>query len=235
MSEFCTVHWQGSDLPSFYKVMVILNIVLSVTATLGNSVILVALANYSSIHAPSKMLLSSLTVTDLCVGAISQPLVVTLLLSAPKESWNLCQMIEYSLPVTTTVFSGVSLTVLTAIGLDRLLALTLKFRHRQIVTVERARRAVLVFWIKSGMIGALHLASQTLLFTVGVVLILLDVFISSYSYIRIFFAIRRQQAQVQVFLQTGNNTPNIARYWRSVCIALWIHLTLAICYTPFAA
>ena len=86
MSEFCTVHWEGSDLPSFHKVMVILNIVLSVTATLGNSVILVALANYSSIHAPSKMLLSSLTVTDLCVGAISQPLVVTLLLSAPKES-----------------------------------------------------------------------------------------------------------------------------------------------------
>lgn len=234
MSEFCTVHWEGSDLPSFYKVMVILNIVLSVTATLGNSVILVALANYSSIHAPSKMLLSSLTVTDLCVGAISQPLVVTLLLSALKESWNLCQMIEYSLPVTTTVFSGVSLTVLTAIGLDRLLALTLKFRYRQIVTVERARRAVLVFWIKSGMIGALHLASQTLLFTVGVVLILLDVFISSYSYIRIFFAIRRQQAQVQVFLQTGNNTPNIARYRRSVFNALWAHVTLAICYTPFA-
>ena len=77
-----------------------------------------------------------------------------------------------------TVFSGVSLTVLTAIGLDRLLALTLKFRYRQIVTVKRARWAVLVFWIKSGMIGALHLASQTLLFTVGAVLILLDVLIS---------------------------------------------------------
>ena len=188
-----------------------MNIVLSVTATLGNSVILVALANYSSIHPPSQLLLSSLTVTDLCVGAISQPLVVTLLLSALKESWNLCRMIEYSLPVTTTVFSGVSLTVLTAIGLDRLLALTLKFRYRQIVTVKRARRAVLVFWIKSGMIGALHLASQTVLFTVGAVLILLDVFISSYSNTRIFFAIRRQQAQVQVFLQTGNNTPNMAR------------------------
>ena len=113
MSEFCTVHWEGSDLPSFYKVMVILNIVLSVTATLGNSVILVALANYSSIHAPSKLLLSSLTVTDLCVGAISQPLVVTLLLSALKESWNLCRMIEYSLPIITTVFSGVYIVNIT--------------------------------------------------------------------------------------------------------------------------
>lgn len=56
------------------------------------------------------------------------------------------------------------MTVLTAIGVDRLLALTLRIRYRQMVTVKRARWAVLVFWIKSGMIGALHLCQPDLTF-----------------------------------------------------------------------
>ena len=47
-----------------------LNIFLSITATLGNVLILVALRNVSSVHPPTKLLLRCLAVTDLCVGLI---------------------------------------------------------------------------------------------------------------------------------------------------------------------
>ena len=56
------------------------NIFLSITATLGNILILVALYKVSSVQAPTKLLLRSLTVTDLCVGVVVQPLFVPLLL-----------------------------------------------------------------------------------------------------------------------------------------------------------
>jgi len=52
----------------------VLNSFLSVTAFLGNALILIALHKESSLHPPSKLLLRSLAATDLCVGLISEPL-----------------------------------------------------------------------------------------------------------------------------------------------------------------
>lgn len=52
----------------------VLFIFLSITATLGNTLILFALCKVSSIHAPTKLLFRCLAVTDLCVGLTCAPL-----------------------------------------------------------------------------------------------------------------------------------------------------------------
>ena len=59
----------------------VLIIFMSVTAFIGNSLILIALHKESSLHLPSKLLLGSLATTDLCVGLISEPLFVTYFMS----------------------------------------------------------------------------------------------------------------------------------------------------------
>jgi len=51
-----------------------LNIFLSITASLGNALILVALHKKSSLHPPTKLLFQCLAITDICTGVISQPL-----------------------------------------------------------------------------------------------------------------------------------------------------------------
>ena len=51
-----------------------LNIFLSVTASLGNALILVALSKETSLHPPTKLLFRCLAVTDLFAGLFSQPL-----------------------------------------------------------------------------------------------------------------------------------------------------------------
>ena len=53
------------------------NIVLSITASLGNILILIALRKVTSIHPPTKLLFQCLAITDLGVGLISQPLFQT--------------------------------------------------------------------------------------------------------------------------------------------------------------
>ena len=66
---------------------------------------------------------------------------------------------------------------------------------------------------------------------------MLEVVISTYSYARIFYTIRRQQTQLQDNLanQRGSMiSPNMARYKKTVINALWVHLNLATCYLPFA-
>ena len=67
----------------------VLYIFLSVSAFLGNVLILIALHKESSLHPPSKLLLRSLAATDLCVGLISEPLDVAYMMSVLNGHWNI--------------------------------------------------------------------------------------------------------------------------------------------------
>ena len=53
--------------------LVAVDILLSITAFAGNSLILVALYKESSLHPPSKLLYRCLATTDLLVGLVAQP------------------------------------------------------------------------------------------------------------------------------------------------------------------
>ena len=72
----------------------ILNSFLSLTAFLGNALILIALYKESSLHPPSKLLLRCLATSDLCVGLISEPLAVTSWMSIVNEHWNICGFVQ---------------------------------------------------------------------------------------------------------------------------------------------
>ena len=61
----------------------------SVTAFLGNSLVLIALHKESSLHPPSKLLFRSLATTDFCVGLISEPLFVTYCMSLLNGRCNI--------------------------------------------------------------------------------------------------------------------------------------------------
>ena len=102
-----------------------LNAFLSITAFLGNALILVALRKESSLHPPSKLLLRNLATTDLCVGLIVEPLAFTLFVTVENEHWNICRYIYEVVSIIGFSLCAVSLWKLNAISLDRLLALLL--------------------------------------------------------------------------------------------------------------
>ena len=112
-----------------------LNALLAITAFLGNALILVALRKESSLHPPSKLLLRSLATANLCVGVIVVPLYVTLLLIVVYEHWNICFTVAVAVSITGFSLCSVSLLTLTAISVDRLLALLLGLRYKQVVTL----------------------------------------------------------------------------------------------------
>ena len=225
---------QWNNLVMVYRVGAIIYIVLSITATLGNILILLALQKDSRMHPPSKLLLRSLSITDLCVGVVSQPLLATLFFSASNGNPELCRVSKSAVRVATSAFSGVSLLTLTAIGVDRLLALLMRLRYRQIVTVKRVRVAILLFWLTSSVIGIIYLWDAGLYLIVSGVLVLLFVAISTYCYTRIFRIIRRKQRQAERNFGSQSSGLNIVPYKKTVYNALWIHLTLVTCYLPFA-
>ena len=65
------------------------NIFLSITAFLGNFLILVALNKEYSHHPPSKLLYRCLATTNLLVGLVRQPLAVTYWMSLVYKHWSL--------------------------------------------------------------------------------------------------------------------------------------------------
>ena len=112
-----------------------LNVLFSIVALMGNVLIFVALRKVCSLHPPSKLLFGCLASTDFCVGLVSQPLFVTFMF-APGLS-KLCYYTTILLNTIFYIFSGVSLLTVTTISVDRLLALMLKLRYRQVVTLRR--------------------------------------------------------------------------------------------------
>ena len=51
--------------------------------------------------------------------------------------------------LTFTILTAVSMLTMTAISVDRLLALLLGLRYRHIVTLKRVRAFIVCFWIAS--------------------------------------------------------------------------------------
>jgi len=141
-----SVHLSGKHLLFF----AVVNYFLSITAILGNAVILVALHEESSLHPPSKLLYSCLAVTDLLAGIISQPVVAVYFTLIGLGEDNLVDLCVHSASIaalTFTILTAVSMLTMGAISVDRLLALLLGLRYRPVVTLKRVRALLLSFWI----------------------------------------------------------------------------------------
>ena len=216
-------------------VLLVINTILSITAFLGNTLILAALHKESSLHPPSKLLLRSLAMTDLLVGIIVEPLNVAYLMSVKSERWDICHNVYVALFIASHILCSVSLLVLTAISVDRLLALWLGLRYRQVVTLRSVCITVIVSSVLS-IVGTTSYIWSPLLFSL---LFYTDLSfclsIICFSYMKIVFTLRHYQTQVTVAQeQLRQAIPlNIARYRKAVYSALWVQVALFICYLPF--
>jgi len=212
----------------------VFNSFLSITASFGNALVLVALRKESSLHPPSKVLLRNLATTDLCVGLFLQPLYAAFLLTVVNEHGNICRYVERVVYITGPILGAVSLLTLTAISVDRLLALLLGLRYRQVVTLKRAYGTVIAFWAVPTVSSTIPLFLDSNIrswYRASFISLCLT---STYSYTRIFINLHHRQNQLQDQVQQPNQTnqQDKGRYRKAVSTALWLQLTLVACYLP---
>lgn len=215
--------------------LIVVNILQSIIAFLGNTLILVALRKESVLHSASKILFRCLATTDLCVGLISEPLIIVYWMSVVNERFDICRYAQVSIFVTGHLLCSVSLLTLTAIGVDRLIALLLGLRYRQVVTMKRTYSTVCAFWVVSfaGATMFFWKYEASLLYAaIGTITCLV---ILIFSYTKIFLTLRHHQSSVQNgFFHANSTAPlNIARYKKAVYNALWLQLALVVCYLPY--
>ena len=216
--------------------LLVVNISVSITAFLGNTLILIALKKESSLHPPSKLLYRNLAITDLCVGMIAEPVYVAYFMSVLSDKWDICFYANLLGFFTGVLFSAVSLFTLAVISVDRLLALLLGLRYRQVVTLKRTLMTLIVGWILC-IVGVLAYLWDPIVTSWCVRVALSVCLVTSFvCYVKIFLILRHNQIQVlDHFLQRQMNQPvslNMARYRKAVSATLWVQMTLVVSYLP---
>ena len=232
---FCTAGSTGN-----YKLLLsIANFSFSITAVLANALILIALHKESSLHPPSKLLYRCLAVTDFLVGLISEPSSALFSLSRFKARgtvWtDICFYSASIATVSFTVLSSVSVLTLSAISVDRLLALVLRMRYRQIVTLLRVRLFVICVWIPSIAFASMSFYNYTITKSYSYAMIVFCILVSVVCYSTIYVRLRRHQThlQKQQVRANGELQLHIARYKKTVSSSFWVMLALVVCYLPY--
>ena len=211
------------------------NILFSITASLSNTLILVALRKVTSLHPPTKLLFQCLAITDLGVALTSQPLFANMLLNG----FRTVEVIIVSNAILSIIFCGVSMLISTALSVDRLLALLLGLRYRHVVTLKRVRIAVACCWL-TAFVSALVIflfIGKTVTKIVMSSIILFIITISLFCYTKIVLKLRQHQTSVQENVHQGmanaGGIPiNLEQYKRTVVSIALVQIALVACYAP---
>ena len=209
----------------------VLNAPLMFISILGNALVLVAIIRTPSIRStPHMIMLCSLAVSDLLVGLIAQPIYIAEQLTNDRYVYQVSVMIGSSL-------CGISLLTITAITVDRFLALHYHMRYATLVRESRVKYSLIIIWLISFLLsGIAFWGARVRWFTVGSIIIICLI-ISTFSYIRIYQIVRRHHLQIHtqeeaIQSSDAEKNLNIARLKRSAMNTFVFYIALIISYFP---
>ncbi|XP_078344138.1 histamine H2 receptor-like [Oculina patagonica] len=229
-----TGHHSGNEDDSTPGTIVIINCVLNaplmLISILGNALILAAIIRTPSIRSTSMIILCSLAVSDLLVGLIAQPIYITHQITEDGFVYDVWRMIGASL-------CGVSLLTITAITVDRFMALHYHMRYATLVTKSRVKYTLVIIWSISFHVSGFDFWNRHVYSSLLSSIIIICVIISTFSYIRIYLIVRRHQIQMdaqQQAVQSSNveYNLNMVRLKRSAMNTFVFYIALILCYFP---
>ena len=227
-------HQSDNGYSSTPETIVIINCVLNaplmLISILSNALVLAAIKRTPSIRSTSINMLCNLAVSDLLVGLIVQPIYVVKELKRRTLLNELAPKIGY-------FACAASLCTITAITVDRFLALHYHMRYVTLVTKSRVKNALVIIWLLSFLELGFHFWNNRIHDFLSGVVIIICLIICTFSYVRIYLIVRRHQLQIhaqQQAVQSSNaeNNLNMARLKRSAMNTFVFYIALVICYFP---
>lgn len=214
-------------------VICVLNAPLMLTSTAGNILVLTAIKKTPSIRSSSITMLCSLAVSDLLVGFIVQPFFLASLLTRVF-------LIERISKITAFCLCGVSLCTMTAISIDRFLALQYPMRYQATITAhQRALNTLIVIiWLHNFVFSGFYVWNWPLYFIMIATGVCLFILVSTFCYIRIYRIVHRHQIQIQAQQQaaqqntTEGDNSNMVRMKRSALNTFIFYIAMVLCYFP---
>lgn len=221
--------------PGFVLAFSGLHVAFSVLATTGNILVIQALWKTLSFPSNLKILFLSLAFTDLAVGLIPQPMlgIIFLVMATMKEDGNFCPVVlnigyfAFVLLVTTSFF------IVTAISVDRLLAVSLHLRYQELVTSKRLWKVVGLIWLISLVIAIIFVSFPRSNNVAPAAIEVIGLFFTSMAYIRIYKVVKYHQNRIQCQFEASNvQAENLLREKKSAFSSLFVYIVLVMCYLP---
>ncbi|XP_022793711.1 uncharacterized protein LOC111332607 [Stylophora pistillata] len=189
---------QEGELLGPYLANCVIMSILSITSVIGNVLILVSICRAPEfLRQPSYFLLVNLTVADLCVGFIAEPLYLIYKISYLINPLSVTSCYAgYVFNLVSFLLTSLSLSTAAAISLDRLMALHLHMKYTSIVTKQRVVILIAILLVFSLAFASMFEWAIDEQNTVLACANSLALVVALLSYVRIFQILRYHQRQI---------------------------------------
>ena len=238
--QFCVYELRGIRLiaESYSKALFslcVLHFGFSPVATIGNVLAIRALWKASSLPANLRKLLLSLAFSDLFVGFFVHMKLGVVFKLALSENYNLEKLCPFTLTpcyLVLYLLAFASFLDVSAIAVDRLLAVSLHLRYAELVTTKRVVRGLATIWLASCVVASVVVANLN--FFVSIIIFSLGFMLTTVAYYRVYLVTRYHQNQIRIQRQQQNAQAAtvLLRERKSSLNVLYIYIAFAVTYLP---
>ena len=244
-AKFCA-HWLEELIQvvrynrPFMVALCVSNLVFSLVATLGNLLVIRALWKASSISATMKKLFLSLAFSDLAVGLFAQLMFGVIIAVMSRQAATGNYNFDFLCPTILTVYyfsllllGSASFLNVTAIAVDRLLAVSLHLRYQELVTSKRVITALVSLWLTSGVVASIFITLPDHSHMIAAITAFVGLFLTTVAYLRIYKVVRYHQNQIHHQLQLPDDqAPELLREKKSAFNSLFVYVVFLVCFLP---
>ena len=237
---FLDVHWQLT--PQYITVSVmscVISSIFALTSVLGNGTIMFVIWKTKELHSPSFKLLFCLAAADVLVGLISQPSFVAFKTAELLRQYNIYCNLRLIQFFSGWIIGSVSYLILSAISIDRLLALSLHLRYNSIVTVPRVTSLVIVIWLLISILTAskIWLGDKWVVFPI--VMNVFAVLTTALCTYKIFYIARKHLKKInqetQAAIHIHSRAVDVVKCKNSAVTVIYVYVVMLLFYLPFLA
>ena len=161
----------------------------------------------------------------------SDPLYITVLIMRYQSLPVNCTLVViYNLSSSFLVV--ISMFTVTAISIDRYLAIYFHLRYPQFVTLKKVIYLQITLWAASALLTLTRLSSFRIYLAVSMAIVILCLFLTCLAYTKIFLVLRRHQAQIQNQV-SSETTPKMKQLRKSVINTFYVVFLFLVCFMPY--
>ena len=218
----------------------LLNVLFSLVAVTGNLLAIRALWKASSIPTNLKTFFLSLAFSDLAVGLVPQLMLGVTIAGMLKMTANGIYNFAFLCPTILNVgyfcfflLTCASFSNVSAIAVDRFLAVSLHLRYQELVTSKRVNVALVTLWLTSGVAATIFISLPNNNSIVVASVEIVGLLLTSVAYFRIYKVVRYHRNQIQSQAEQSNvQAMELARQKKSALNTLFVYVVFIANYLP---
>lgn len=234
-------------LSTIYTINCVLHSLFAIITIFGNTTILVSIWRTPAIFSPSTLLLALLTLSDLAVGSLVQLVYLPYKLAELNHNYRIVCGLRVLFNLAGFFQSLFSCFVMTAISVEKYLAIYYHLRYQAMVTVRRVVFVSLCL-VLTATAATVLVAMHEIVFLVAGLLIFACSVIVLFANVQLLRNMRYHHLQIQdlersvrssqrpkIDTSSSENANNLSviRYRKSVFTISYIVLAMLVCYLPY--